>query len=384
MKSTDSATRAETGGICFRAASEAKLKREIAHLRDRLACLNLPGASVGGSGSAVSGSFAGIRVDHSIAREWALGTDTTGLCEKLGFDPVNKADDLEREILLAMLLSPVVFEFGSYDELASAIRVRRNIVVAARATTLAFDTTRAAERPAEYWTYHEGRGFTLLPGRPLIDALRRATQPRISGQLYAFSCYRATEYVILLGLAEELLTCNPPLLDRLQRQWETRAIISGKFHEVFLHEYGSMDAPLPPRYYVPGDRLWFRNPDDASSDVTGYEGSWVFYLGGGLFTNFWQSNRPYTLTSKCLEIYHWRHGIRRDNPSANSWIDEEIVESRVQASLADSRETREILDRMMRLRDPQGVYRDGGCIDTSREYPRRICPGTLGLALPDA
>src|SRR5690606_2505223 len=125
-------------------------------------------------------------------------------------------------------------------------------VQAARRTVLAFDTEQA-ERPPECWTYAEPTGFTLVPGHDLIDALRKATQPEVSGNLYSFSCYRATEYVLLLALAQELAEANPALLQALQRQWETRAIMSGEFHEVFLHEYGSLREPLPHRYYVPGD-----------------------------------------------------------------------------------------------------------------------------------
>lgn len=171
------------------------------------------------------------------------------------------------------------------------------------------------------------------------------------------------------------------MLAELQQQWERRAIASGQFHDVFLHEYGSMQAPLPPRYYVPGDRLWFRNPDAHSSDVSGYEGSWVFYLGGGLFTNFWKREQPYTLTAKCVELFHWRHATYRD-AAGELRIDEDIVEERVKASMADPAEMAQILALMLRLREPQGVYQSGGCIDTSREYPRGVCPGSAELVLP--
>src|SRR5690606_9265125 len=138
------------------------------------------------------------------------------------------------------------------------------------------------------------------------------TQPQASGKLYAFSCYRATEYVTLLRLAEELRDAHPALYARLQRPRETRAGMPRQFHEVPLRVDGSLEQPLPPRYYVPGDRLWFRNPDAHSSNVEGYEGSWLFYLGGGLFNNFWKRDQPYTLTAKCVEIYHWRDGARHD------------------------------------------------------------------------
>ena len=268
-----------------------------------------------------------------------------------------------------------------FRSLAASVRIRQNIVAASRRTALAFHVSKI-ERPTDYWYYTEERGFTVLPGKPLIEALRLATQPDLSGLKYSFSCYRATEYVILLGIAQEAATNNPELLARLQHQWETRAIMSGKFHDVFLHEYGSIRDPLPPKYYVPGDRLWFRNPDERSSDVIGYEGSWVFYLGDGLFTNLWKCDQPYSLTEKCVEIYHWRSGLFK-NSEGELCIDENIVEEQVRATLNDPAELARILDRMMRLRDPSGVYAEGGCIDTSREYPRCVCTDTSDITLPD-
>jgi hypothetical protein len=349
--------------------------------RDRLDELGLIGHVAASDLTDKSGMA--FRLNGKTAREVVRDVDEISLCDSIALDPIGNPDDLEREILLAMMLSPVHLPFRNHDELASAVRIRKNIVMAAHQTALAFDTSAAAERPDDCWTYSEENGFTVLPGVPLIDALRKATQPEVSGSLYDFSCYRATEYVFLLGLAEELANCNPDLLARLQKQWETRAIKSGEFHDVFLVEYGSMANPLPPRFYIPGDRLWFRNPDDRSSDVKGYEGSWVFYLGGGLFTNFWKRNQPYTLTSKCLEIYHWRNGAYTD-AAGELRMDEELVEARVGESLTDPEESDRIMHMMMRWRDPQGVYAEGGCIDTSREYARTICHKTDELVLPDA
>jgi hypothetical protein len=325
--------------------------------------------------------FVRFRLREECADEWAPDHDTMQLCQKRHLDTHRSTTDLEREILLAMLLGPIPFEFPSYDELASAVRIRKNIVEAARKTALSFHTTEA-ERPAEYWTYTKDRGFTIRPGRSLITALQKATQPAQSGTLYSFSCYRATEYVTLLGLAQELVTCNPDLYSGLQKHWESRAIMSGEFHEVFLREHGSMSDPLPLKYFVPGDRTWFRNPDDHSSDVTGYEGSWVMYLGDGLFTNFWKRDQPYSLTTKCLEMYHWRNATYRDQ-AGELQIDEAIVEKNVCDTLKDPAEVERILGIMLRHREPSGVYVDGGCIDTTREYLRWICPGTADLELPE-
>jgi hypothetical protein len=215
----------------------------------------------------------------------------------------------------------------------------------------------------------------------LIEALISATQPEATGKLYDFSCYRATEYVILLGLAQEAGQHNPSLLAQLQQVNEKHAIRSGLFHEVFLHEYGSQETPLPAGFYVPGDRVWFRNPDERSSDVTGYEGSWVIYTGSGLFSNFWKRDQPFTLQSKCIEIYHWRDGVKT-NAAGDLWMDETIVDACVHETMQDPAKVQHILQQMMRIRDPKNVYADGGCVDATRECPKQIFPTATELVLP--
>ncbi len=376
----NAALKTRLGGIRMYAAAARDAQAAQQRFQVQLEELGLAGYVKTADEASASSHTVRFHLSEEYSAKWAPDGDTTALCQCLDLDPHAQARDLEREILLSMLLGPVAFEFPSHDELAAAVRVRKNIVEAARGTALAFDT-READRPADYWAYDEDRGFTVLPGKSLVAALQKATQPDASGKLYSFSCYRATEYVILLGIAQELASGNPELLRQLQQQWETQAIKSGQFHDVFLREYGSMSAPLPLKYYVPGDRLWFRNPDEHSSDVTGYEGSWVFYLGGGLFTNFWQRDKPYTLTAKCLELFHWRNATYRDQ-DGELRIDERLVEKRVQASMNDPAEVERILGVMLRYREPQGVYRNGGCIDTSRESPRWVCPGTSDLVLP--
>ena len=290
------------------------------------------------------------------------------------------ADSLQQEILWSMLVSPHLFEFDHLEALRSAVRVRENIVLDARKTALAFKTD-AAERPSEFWRYEEDAGFILQAGTGLIKALISATQPEATGKLYDFSCYRATEYVILLGLAQEAALHNTALLAQLQALNEHYAIRSGQFHEVFLHEYGSLEEPLPARFYVPGDRVWFRNPDANSSDVTGYEGSWVIYVGSGLFSNFWKRDQPFSLQSKCIEIYHWRDGLQT-NAAGDLWMDEAKVEACVHDTMQEPRKVQHILQQMMRIRDPKGVYAEGGCLDATREYPKQIYPSACELSLP--
>lgn len=330
----------------------------------------------------MSGHVLVCTLARDVAQLWAPAHDTLGLHQwvRETWADLDEVQALEREILVALLVSPVGFGYPSVDALMSQVRVRRNISLAARKTALAFKTE-AAERPDAHWRYDEDHGFLLRPGHPLIDALVCATQPEATGKLYDFSCYRATEYVILLGIAQEVAEHHPRMLEQLQRRNELHAIRSALFHEVFLVEYGSMEQPLPVRYYVPGDRLWFRNPDERSSDVTGYEGSWVIYMGGGFFSNFWKRDQPYTLESKCLEMFHWRLGVVEDC-AGELQMDEALVDASLQRTLAQPEALQQVLQRMMRMRDTQGVYADGGCIDSTREYPRGVAPSVCELALP--
>lgn len=381
MNVASSSTVSMSGGILIRGAAAHDVTATRQAVLGQLGTLELDQQVLTREGVDAAGRFIRFELHPQQMAAWAPGLDTLGLCQTLDLDTQNRPGDLTREIVVAMLMGPVAFEFPSIDELVSAVRIRHNIVQAARKTTLAFHTSEA-ERPQDCWAYDEDRGFTIRPGVSLITALTRATQPEISGTLYSFSCYRATEYVILLGIAQELEKSNPALLQQLQTLWTSRSIASGEFHDVFLREQGSMDEPLPPRYFVPGDRTWFRNPDEASADASGFEGSWVMYLGGGLFTNFWKRDLPYTLTHKSVEIYHWRHGLYQDG-NGDARIDESRVEPLVAASLKDPAELARIMAVMERYREPRGVYTAaGGGIDTTREFARWVRPGTADLVLP--
>ena len=303
------------------------------------------------------------------ARAWMPDFDTIELATKLRLDGQNNDDDLLREIWFTLLNSPLRLDFPSAEELQSSVNIRRNIARNAARTCLNFHTS-AVERPSE-WSYSEDTGFVLVPGSSLIESLRKACQPEPGGQLYSFSCYRASEYVILLSIAEEARDCHPELPRRLQRQWERKAIQSGRFHEVFMDELGTLEQPLPLHYYVPGDRVWFRNPDEPSEDATGYEGSWVVYLGGGLFSNFWKRDAPFTVLSKCIEIYHWRHATFRD-AQGEMQMDETKVEALVAETLADQENCAKIYEQMHRMRDPLDVYAGGGCMDATRETAKFV------------
>jgi hypothetical protein len=264
-----------------------------------------------------------------------------------------------------MALSPQTIPFKTTREFKSVLRMRRNAVDVASRTELSFDTN-AITRPQAYWVYTKENGFLLRQGVSLAEGLERALCPDVSGSTYAFSCQRASEYLMLYAVVRELAKVNQAGLHVVEEQWRKRALTGDDFLFRFLEERGTRENPIPMRYYIPGDRIWFKNPDDHSSDIEGFEGSWVIYLGGGRFCNLWDRQSPYTLEEKCLEIFYWSKSTAV-NGNGMLYMNEAVVKERVEEALRDPAIQRSILEKMMVYRDPTGVYADGGCIDLSRD-----------------
>ena len=291
--------------------------------------------------------------------------DTANITTFLRTRQSNKDPALMSEIILAMALSLNIVYFGSEQDLKSNLRMRCTVVQLASRTELNFDTS-SITRPQAYWIYTKENGFLLRQGVSLADGLERALCPDVSGYTYAFSCQRASEYLMLYAVVCELQRVNKTGLNDVEQQWRKRALTGDDFLFRFLGEQGTRENPMPMRHYIPGDRIWFKNPDDHSSDIEGFEGSWVIYLGGGRFCNLWDCRSPYTLEEKCLEIYYWSQCVEV-SPAGIPWMNEAVVKDRVQLALDDPAIKKPILQKMMVYRDPAGVYADGGCIDLSRD-----------------
>jgi hypothetical protein len=297
--------------------------------------------------------------------------DTSALSNAHALDSsADPQQGIVAETLLAMALSPETLLFSNARELISNIRMRLHAVNIAARTELSFDTN-SITRPQAYWVHSKENGFLLRQGVSLAEGIERALCPDVSGYTYAFSCQRASEYLMLYAVVSELRKVNKEALHATEAQWRNRALTGDDFLFRFLEERGTRENPMPMRYYIPGDRIWFKNPDDRSSDIIGFEGSWVIYLGGGRFCNLWDRQRPYTLEEKCLEIYYWSQCVEVSSAGV-LWMNEAVVKERVQLALSDQAIKKPILQKMMVYRDPAGVYADGGCIDLSRDSFRSV------------
>jgi hypothetical protein len=94
-----------------------------------------------------------------------------------------------------------------------------------------------------------------------------------------------------------------------------------------------------------------------------------------MFPNFWKLNKIFTLQDKCLEIYHWRNGIKKDS-LGHLYMDELVVEQLVNETKKNPERVKDIMNQMFKLRDPMDIYEQGGCMDATREAARNVLNGT--------
>lgn len=309
-----------------------------------------------------------------LAEHWTPGHDTSRLCTTLGLD-TRHPDDLCREIILSLLAGPQTLAFPSLGEWMSALRVRINLVRAARDTVVGH-APGAARPSSQDWIHLDQGNSALRPGRPLIAALQAATQPAPEAPPNALSGLRASEHVLLLGMAEEARRQHPALYLRQVRQAERRLLHGDEFRRTWLRRLGQAERPLPARWAVPGDRLWFRNPHAASAAVPGHDGLWSIYLGNGLYSDFRRRGQPQSLTERCIEIHHWRHGLWWD-AAGQAQVHEGEVTRRSRHTWDDPRCAQQVLTAMLSLQSADDDA--GGCVDPGREFPRWLCPGTCDI-----
>ena len=83
------------------------------------------------------------KLKENSREQWAPHWDTTRLYSSMNIDSQKNIEDLDKEILVAMLMTPIPFVFPSFDELISAISIRHHVVNAGYKAALNFDTEAA-------------------------------------------------------------------------------------------------------------------------------------------------------------------------------------------------------------------------------------------------
>lgn len=229
----------------------------------------------------------------------------------------------EKEIALALMQRGRVTEFSGRACTAEALRehvgLRKNIVAWAERLEWGWPDGGAAEWNCRYW--QAGNLIDEFELRPALQDIF------FNPDKYSFGCYTAAKLVIVQGTLDYFhrLLQSPPLTalveERLLADGDPLADIEPARVWSFEPGFDPAQAQHPgkvvhalhgvaPKNFVPGDWVYFLNPDKTTYARTGYEGSNPIYLGRNRFADYYNDHdHAYSFEEKINEIYQWRNGV---------------------------------------------------------------------------
>jgi len=188
------------------------------------------------------------------------------------FISTHRLDSFSRGVLGQMYEGRERFEYGSPEQLLFELKLRKNIVEAARklgGSRFSFRVFRKSKCNEEYWIRTPNGGFQLRRGVSPYKAIRDIY---LNGHLYGTEC--ATAMVIVYYIA---LTDSMP-----------EDVFNRMYPDIYLMDWQQIAPVLRLRdyegdlVYLPGDARYFRNPD-VNPLTPEWQGENVIYLGNGLY-----------------------------------------------------------------------------------------------------
>ncbi len=189
-----------------------------------------------------------------------------------GFIDTYQPDSFGMGILKRMHEGSEGFNYRSPEQLAFEIKLRRNLVNAARdlnGSGFAFRVFRKSMCNEEYWNRTGNGGFELRNGVKPYDAIRDIY---VHGTRYGTECATAIVIVVYKALADAM---PETLFNRL-------------FPDIYLMDWQNLDPKLGIEdyhrdpVYLPGDCRYFKNPD-VNPMTPEWQGENVIDLGNGLY-----------------------------------------------------------------------------------------------------
>ena len=152
-------------------------------------------------------------------------------------------------ILSQMGSYPNVYEFGSFEELAFALRMRLLVIqssISLDQSGAEFTTLEDSHCNQRVWRLTESGAFMLRPGFSPSEAIHDIF---MNGPLYGFECGTAIVVVFYTAII------NAIGADNFNRLFPDVFLYDWHYHQslaLYVHEG---------RDYLPGDCLYFKNPD---------------------------------------------------------------------------------------------------------------------------
>ncbi len=229
----------------------------------------------------------------------------------------------QQEILLALMQHGRLTEFSGsacdVQALRDHVAIRQLIV----AWSENLDWTFPDGRPARW----NGTWWVKGTPRPQVPVERALRDVFLHQARYSFGCYTAAKIVVtqavldyysrvhpdagrlalvkarLLADQDPLVDIEPPAMWSFESDFDPRELPRvGKLLQ--------LQHDVPAGNFIPGDWTYLVNPDPASSQRAGYEGSNALYLGQGRFDDFYNDNdHAYSYRQKIDEVYQWQFGV---------------------------------------------------------------------------
>ncbi|HEY8805294.1 MAG TPA: protein-glutamine gamma-glutamyltransferase [Clostridium sp.] len=184
-----------------------------------------------------------------------------------------KQNDIERDIITKMDLSKERYEYNSLNQLQFELKLRKNIVIAAKRLNegnMSFRTFRKSTCNVDYWDRTDEGGFKLKKGITSSVAIEDIS---INSSKYGTECATAMiiiYYQALLSIfAEKLFNELFPEIH----------LMNWHYIDDILEDAGYLEKRSD---YLPGDRRYFDNPD-VDPVKPEWQGENVIDLNNGIY-----------------------------------------------------------------------------------------------------
>lgn len=189
----------------------------------------------------------------------------------IGYDEkkpaVNQFSGLKREIYLALENSPFTHQYGSLHEFIFELYLRENIILAARKlheSEITFAPFNTSKFNPQIWTKTK-YGYLLKPNVLPSEAIKDVFT---NGKEYAFECSTAIVLIYYKAVLDTIATSYFNSLFQRLLVWDWN----------YDHDLGIITTIG--RDFIPGDVVYFYNPDFAHPVWTGEN---TVYLGNDLY-----------------------------------------------------------------------------------------------------
>lgn len=245
-------------------------------------------------------------------KTWSLGTESVKLPTSNGFREQEVIT--KKEIILSLMhrgrINNYSNEFCNINTFKDSVGIRQNTAAWGMDMDLAWLNEDQFTWRDEFWLGDNAQ--ELKNDDLLVESIYDVF---FNQRKYSIGCLAAARLLMLQGILDyyNRVSPNPEMLSFILEKIKKGGF---KLYDIDPDRHNPkgklliIEEKIPAKNIIPGDWLYFKNPDKISREKFGYEGSNVIYLGNNKFVDFYNSNNHgYTIEEKFHSVYQWRNGV---------------------------------------------------------------------------